>query len=203
MGSEMINAAITPGLPPSASFVAGDETRTITLPAPGLLNADSAFLVSLPKAGSTLLNRMMAHAAKLVGQTFFNAPRELRSLGIKPNDTPASLSSLFVPNGYMYGGFRGLPGAIQLPDWASGHTVVLVRDPRDMLVSLYFSVAYSHSPPGTGAGDAFYEQFQKERESAQALPLDGFVKRQAAQYVSIYNQLHEKLKRIDSKDLPV
>jgi len=185
--------------PHSVSFTLGGETMTVTLPPPGAPYRESVFLVSLPKAGSTLLNKMMSQVASAAGLVSFNAPQELRKLGVKPNDTPDSLNALFLPKGYLYGGFRGLPGGTQLPSWASGRTVVLVRDPRDMLVSLYFSEAYSHSPPGTGSGGALYEHFQKQREKAQAVPVDDYVKSHGAQYARIYGEMHRKIDAVECK----
>lgn len=198
--SEAGNAEAEPGGPPhSVSFGLGGETLTVTLPPPGAPDMDSIFLVSLPKAGSTLLNKMMTQIATAAGLVSFSAPQELRRLGVKPNDTPEILNALFLPKGYMYGGFRGLPGGTQLPSWASGRTVVLVRDPRDMLVSLYFSEAYSHTPPGTGSGGALYDHFQKQREKAQAAPVDDYVKSHGAQYARIYSEMHRKTGAVECK----
>lgn len=56
---------------------------------------------------------------------------------------------------------------------------MLVRDPRDALTSLYYSVAYSHVPPGTAESSRLLESFEARRARALSLAIDEFVMQEA------------------------
>ena len=145
---------------------------TLAMPEPG--TAPSAFLVSLPKAGSTLFYRLMQPIATRAGLPYFSLPNELHSIGVPAGDVREGLADVFQPAGYTYGGFRGFERNLGLPDYADGRTVLLVRDPRDMLTSLYFSEAKSHVPPGASASDALLKQFEQRRQRALSMSIDDF-----------------------------
>jgi len=93
----------------------------------------------------------------------------------------------FEPFGYAYGGFRDLPWP--LPDYAGGRTVVLVRDPRDALTSFYFSMAYSHVPPGTADSPDLLRAFEVRRDRARATTIDDFVLREAPGHVRLIRRI--------------
>ncbi len=131
--------------------------------------AESLFIVGLVKSGSTLLNRLMKPLAEGAGYNFDAPANTVRQQGVKLRGARPD----FQPEGHAYGGFRNLPWP--LPEFAAGRTVFLARDPRDALTSLYFSVAYSHRPPGTGADGALLRKFQARRMRALDQPIDAFV----------------------------
>lgn len=73
---------------------------------------------------------------------------------------------IFKPNGYLYSDFGGMiEGISKLEKYK---IVLMVRDFRDILVSEYYSVAYSHEPPSKQENkyELFVEQRKKARESA-------------------------------------
>ena len=131
--------------------------------------ARSLFLLGLIKSGSTLLNRVMKPITESAGFIFDSPANDLRQQGVELRD--AALS--FEAENRAYGGFRNLPWP--LPAFAADRAVFLVRDPRDALTSLYFSVAYSHRPPGTGVSDALLRRFEARRARAKAQAIDDFV----------------------------
>lgn len=133
----------------------------------------SLFLVGLIKSGSTLLNRLMKPVTESAGFVFEAPANDLRQQGLELRDADLT----FVAEGHAYGGFRNLPWP--LPDFAAGRTVFLARDPRDALTSLYYSVAYSHRPPGTTAGDALLRGFEARRTRALGQAIDDFVLQEA------------------------
>ncbi|MBA3812152.1 MAG: hypothetical protein H0X27_11035, partial [Caulobacteraceae bacterium] len=136
------------------AFEVGGHRCALAIPPPGDPGVGTVFLLGLPKAGSTLLARLMTPVVRSAGLTYVAVQDALHGLGVPPGDYPAEVNRAFQPNGYAFGGFRSLPGALALPPYACDRTVLLVRDPRDMLTSLYFSLALSHAPPGGGAGGA-------------------------------------------------
>jgi hypothetical protein len=112
--------------------------------------APSVFAFSLAKAGSTLLNDLLRVLAPAAGLAFFSLEDEMFARGVgAPLDWPAA-ARLFHRQGYCYGGFRAMPRHA-LPPLAECRAVLLVRDPRDMIVSQFHSFRASHVVP-EGAG---------------------------------------------------
>jgi hypothetical protein len=70
--------------------VSGEAFRLELPPSTGE-DVASVFLAGLPKAGSTLLNRLMRPIPEAAGLAFYALPEELRSLGVRPADFPAEL----------------------------------------------------------------------------------------------------------------
>lgn len=170
---------------------------TLQMPDPG--SGPSAFLLSLPKAGSTLFYRIMSPIANRAGLPFYSLPNELNGVGVPFVDIAEGLGEAFRPTGYTFGGFRGFDRAMTLPDYASGRTVLLVRDPRDMLTSLYFSEAKSHEAPGTSASDALLKQFEARRQSALSRSIDDFVLQRASGLVAAYQTIIDAIGAKDYK----
>lgn len=185
--------------PPTITFETQGTTVTMALPKPQSTNIPSVFLLGLPKAGSTLMNNIMPPLCQSAGLTSYAITQQLRQLGIAPKNYPAEARNLFVPHGYAYTGFRGYRFPFRVPDFASGRTIVLVRDPRDMVVSLYYSIAESHSMPGAEASDELLKQFQQQREAAKSSNIAGFVRDKAQAVANNFRNLERRLKGIDHK----
>jgi hypothetical protein len=118
---------------------------------------------------------------------------QLWSSGIPFGAVPPEVSGIFVQHGYLFGGFRSFPPRMTMPKWASGNIVLLVRDPRDMVVSLYFSEKYSHTPPGTELSPLQYEQFLEERAKSLSSELEQFCLGKAPLVSNQFNVIHHKL----------
>ena len=80
---------------------------------------------------------------------------------------------LFKPHGYAYSVFGGMIEGI--PQLDQYRTFLMVRDPRDILVSGYYAVAYSHINPGQTTKK---RQFMALRQQAQAMSLDDYARQQ-------------------------
>ena len=91
---------------------------------------------------------------------------------------------IFKPKGYLYSVFGGM---VENIDNLENYKIILsIRDPRDILVSLYFSNAFSHrTPPKTSNKRS---KFLKERKWAQSVDIDEFVIAKADQLYQIYNK---------------
>lgn len=76
---------------------------------------------------------------------------------------------IFRPQGYLYTVFGGLVEGI--PDGHPYRTVIMVRDPRDVLVSGFYSYAYSHIAPPS---EEKVEEFTEWRTFVQNLTLDEY-----------------------------
>jgi hypothetical protein len=133
----------------------------------------SVFIVGMVKSGSTLLNRIMRPVTAAAGLTYRSPANEMFRRGLELKAATIE----FEPFGQAYGGFRDLPWP--LPDSAAGRTVLLVRDPRDALTSLYFSLAYSHVPPGSSDSLKLLQAFDARRERVRVMTIDEFVLQEA------------------------
>lgn len=181
------------------AFVANGHRCAFTLEPAGNEAIPSIFLVSLPKAGSTLLNRIMRPLVRAAGLTYVGLVGAANQMGVAPEDIPAELNRAFRPKGYAFGGFRTVPDALALPPYASERTVLLIRDPRDMLTSLYFSVAFSHRPPGQGAGGTLAAAFDEARREARRTSIDAFVLARTGTVSDQYRDIERKLSSIRHK----
>ena len=151
---------------------AGDLRTIYTLP-PTSSDLRSVFAFSLPKAGSVLLDSIMQGLSSTLGLTYVSIMGEYFNIGLRAQQFPESTSRIFLERGYCYGGFRFIPPRFEIPILKSAKSVLLVRDPRDMLVSHYFSTKTSHPAPSgtlkTGMKDV------PLREVAQRLAIDEYV----------------------------
>lgn len=139
----------------------------------------SKFGFSFWKAGSTLLFDILRGMSHASGMAYYSLMDEMWAAGIPLGHIPPSASAAFVPHGYVYGGFRAIPPRISIPHWARGNSVLLVRDPRDILVSLYFSEAFSHAVPPAGADRRAVRKFHARRSRARSMPIDAYVLQRA------------------------
>ncbi len=181
------------------AFELNGRQFSFKMPLPGDPSIASVFFVGLPKAGSTLLNGLMRPISTAAGLSFV-APQEiLFAMGVAAQNIPAEVNAVFAPTGQAYGGFRSLPGGFSLPSFAADRTILLVRDPRDMLTSLYFSLASSHRAPGKAVGEAAAATFSEQREEVNRMSIDAFALDRVRLVVNQFRSVTNKLSRIPHK----
>lgn len=132
------------------------------------------FVLGVRKSGSSILNSMVQALAEMNGLTYIDVAGKLFESGVPATDwqNDKALAAILAP-GNVYGGFRNAPKAFYgAPLFEGGPKVLLVRDPRDALVSEYFSNAYSHSLPKGGEGR---EGMLALRETALQSSIDAYV----------------------------
>ena len=78
---------------------------------------------------------------------------------------------IFRKKGYLYSVFGGMIEGI--PDLQSYKVILVVRDPRDILVSEYFSIRFSHPTPDIKSNKR--NRFLARRSSANNMTLDEYV----------------------------
>jgi hypothetical protein len=96
---------------------------------------------------------------------------------------------IFKPKGYLYSVFGGMIEG--LPDLEDYLTVLMVRDPRDVLVSKYYSIAYSHSEPDKSGNK--YEEFMSQRAYAREVSIDEYVLSERDTVYSVYQRYRDLL----------
>jgi sulfotransferase family protein len=158
---------------------AGVVKTIFTLP-PTRSSMPSVYAFSLPKAGSVLLDSIMRALSERVGVTYVSLMGEFFKLGLAVQDIPSATSKVFLDNGYCFGGFRAFPKTFDIPNLSKRKSILLIRDPRDMLVSHYYSMRSSHPDPGKALTTSM--QGLSRRDSALRLSVDEY----ALDYASFY-----------------
>jgi hypothetical protein len=96
---------------------------------------------------------------------------------------------VFKPKGYLYSVFGGfVEGIDNLEDY---RIILMVRDPRDILVSGFYSMAYSHPLPGENSGKR--EGFLAKRKKALEIGIDAYVLQEAPRLQANLLRYYEKL----------
>lgn len=170
-----------------------DYTQFFALPEPA--NRDDCYAFSLHKAGSSLLFGMIWDLCNREAIPSLNIPDILFENGIFEeswNGDAALLS--FIRKGYLYYGFR------LFPEFLDGYSaferrkvVLLVRDPRDALVSQYYSFGgkhFSHILPERNA-----EILLGKARQTESFDIDKYVVQSAVDY---RDKLKAYLERINS-----
>lgn len=117
------------------------------MPSPS--NQDSFFIFSIHKSGSTLLNNILVDICKKSKINYIDIEGTLFRYGYMPAHIIGDISLLFNKKGFCYLGFRSF-WIENIFDISENKSILLIRDPRDALVSHYFSYLYSHAIPTRG-----------------------------------------------------
>ncbi|MEZ5958387.1 MAG: sulfotransferase domain-containing protein [Hyphomonadaceae bacterium] len=142
----------------------------ITVPTAPLAQAPSSYFFAYAKSGSVLLDSLIRDIVAAGGAPSFNLSEQLFAQGHSTKDARFAWKSLFAERGVVHYGFRNYP-PYELPIRDENPLVLLVRDPRDMLVSMYFSAAKSHGLPAQGPHRG---ELERAREEASLLSVDEY-----------------------------
>jgi tetratricopeptide (TPR) repeat protein len=150
------------------------------------IGKSSYFAFSIYKAGSTLLTDILQLALNndRNPRPKVNISEQLFKAGIDGRDwmPDENLDRVVIP-GYYYIGFREYaPFLEKNPIFKRSRKVLLVRDPRDVIVSYYYSVLKSH----TITEGEFGKSQQDFREQVSQIDIDTFVKQQCGWIHGIY-----------------
>jgi hypothetical protein len=99
-------------------------------------------------------------------------------------DIERELTRAMRPQGFMYGAFRTASFLSRLPQFDQFKVLVQLRDPRDVLTSLYYSIAFSHDIPGNNP--KLSQHMLKRRNEARGDSIDDFVIKYAPVFVQRY-----------------
>jgi len=150
------------------------------------LEGPAFFVFGIRKSGSTLLNIIAAEMCRSNGRMFVNVGDKFFQGNVLAVDwqTDRALHALLHP-GNTYGGFRNMPLAmLKNPLFESSPKVLIVRDPRDALVSEYFSDAYSHPIPSASSDSSDTATLmERHRQRALREGIDGYVLERAQSMV--------------------
>jgi hypothetical protein len=103
------------------------------------------------------------------------------------SDELQEYSHVFRPTGYLYSVFGGMITGI--PHLESYKVVLVARDPRDILVSNYYSTAFSHPLP---TGEKRFG-FRAKRAKALSSTIDEFVLSDSERLLGVFERYQELL----------
>ena len=97
-------------------------------------------------------------------------------------ENPDFMKKVFREKGYYYGAFRVYR---KIPDLDRFKTIIVLRDPRDVLVSHYYSVAFSHA--------VINNKLREERQKALNQTIDEYVLELAPDMLTRYQDHAENV----------
>jgi hypothetical protein len=147
--------------------------ESLSLEIPPATGTDSYFVIAPSKAGSVLLFNLVNDLASAAGRSVVDLPGQAFAQGIVSHDFPLEVWSLFETPGHIFTGLRGDAGFLfSLRAYRASRKILLVRDPRDIAVSLYYSVRYSHTAADSGRAA---ERLNGLRTASSNLSLEAFL----------------------------
>jgi hypothetical protein len=140
----------------------------------------SFYLFAMHKSGSVLINRMISQSLSIARIPQIPLSELAFQAGLPENEI-LNPEELIFERGYCYRGFRGFPPYLKRFEIAQNKKILLVRDPRDMVVSFYFSAARSHALPSCGI---VREQLLHRRTEARTTDIDEYCQSIASAFIS-------------------
>ena len=138
------------------------------------------FVLGVRKSGSSMFNRAVKLLAKFNAVNWVDIAGDLFENNVPaPRWSPLTPPEGLIVGGNCYGGFRDLPAGLpQDRVFQSARKVLLVRDPRDAIVSEYFSTRGTHSLPkfAEAGDDGAREDLLRRREALQQVSVEDFAR---------------------------
>jgi hypothetical protein len=128
-----------------------DGARTARILLPSADTRPSVIAISYHKAGTVMFSRILQELCDSGQRSYVQWEEELVGQGQSLPEFSEAVASLLVPRGYIYGVFRTYPEALSAPSARELVKLCLIRDPRDVVVSFYYSMRQSHPLPIDGA----------------------------------------------------
>jgi len=125
---------------------------------------DSFFVFSLVKAGSTLLDNVMRTLCDHTCVPYITIANDAFASGVTIPRIPQGIEKALLPTGFAYLGFRHFFSFEPQFDFSRHRKILLIRDPRDILVSLYFSLKHSHQLPKQGFASRYMESARNDTQ---------------------------------------
>ena len=124
----------------------------------------SVFIMTIHKAASSFVGaEVIPVLAKAQGFEFVDISAKAFKAGANYRETVLQHMSTLESPGHCFGPFRG-PMVLKMLDISNNRLLVHVRDPRDCVVSAYYSFGYSHTiPPGKEEKKNFMERRERIR----------------------------------------
>lgn len=135
---------------------------------------ETFYCVALHKSGSVLFDNLVRAICREGGLSYLDVEQQLFRQGLNFSHCDHLLLDVCGRPGFVYSGFRGVWQLMLLRRFRNSRKLMLVRDPRDIAISFYHSMAKSHTLP---AGGEVRETIMEMRNRAQALAPSDYVLR--------------------------
>ena len=151
---------------------------------PAKSDMPASYAFAFPRGGSTLLNNMLSSYCSEVGLPWVSLYDQAFSQGVATGLIAQDVQKILSEPGRIYLGFRHYPRFdFRIPP--DSKTILLIRDPRDVLTSLYFSVKHSHALKN--------ESIMRANLEANIMGINEFVIDKAQHTFGIYQSYEAKL----------
>jgi len=149
-----------------------ESGKTFHLESPVPRAGGSIFVVAGHKTGSTLLENIIKDISGKSGLPCIPVESGVWNQGISLNEWPQDLYRLLEKDGLVFHSFRWLQKLPGLASFPAARKIFMIRDPRDVAVSYYYSMAKSHQlPPSGKSRDAILAL----RSNLEMVDIDEFV----------------------------
>ena len=157
--------------------LAGEPIK-LSIPRPR--GVESFYFMAAHKSGSVLFYNLVRDIAKAARQSEFALETELFHNGVILPNCPLELMGVLERPGYWFHGFRTPWLLTYIRRFRLSKKFLLVRDPRDICVSYYFSMAKSHTVPDRGEAR---EKLLEKRAEAELVDPNTFIKQGNADFI--------------------
>lgn len=142
----------------------------------------SSYFFSMERSGSSLFWYIVTDLLIAAKRAYCEPLENLFVQGIaRAQVDTGALRSLLARPGYVFGMFRSFDEALRGLDLTQNKKFLLIRDPRDVLVSLFFSMARSHRLPGPGSAQ---DEILRVRELTSK-SIDAFVESEVTENIQV------------------
>jgi sulfotransferase family protein len=128
----------------------GSKLARLDMPAPD--GRPTVLASAFLKSGSVMLDGVLRDLCAAAGRAYVRLESGLFAQGLHLNEFAAAAASLIAPRGFVFGVFRTYLPALR--NHSALKKIILIRDPRDVAVSWYYSIRNSHALPKTGEARA-------------------------------------------------
>jgi len=173
-----------------------DSTHAIKIKLDKPAAIDAFFLFGIHKCGSSLLNSIFVDICRVNDIPDFPLPEMAFEQGIPTEawDNCTAFNSI-IEDGYCYRGYRHFPLFLAKNNLIHQRKkILLVRDPRDAIVSSYFSFAKSHLLPKSGD---LLQRMLATRETMKDIELENYAVARATSVKAAFNLYYENLRNDD------
>jgi len=111
---------------------------------PGSVAGRSVVMFALHRGGSSITARLLQLVLDAAGYRLVDEARRYYQAGYALDDIPSAFFATLAPTGVLYGPFRSYPQTMRLANLAPLARLLIVRDPRDCLVSTFYAQRGPH-----------------------------------------------------------
>lgn len=147
---------------------------------PNNCSKKSAIFFTVHKSASTFFNWYLNDLAKQTGHIYIDVNGYFVTqgqIGVQKQNETEFKQKIFKKTGFIYGPLRNF---IAVPDIENYPVVLVLRDPRDVLTSQYFSIKNTHP--------LLTLELIKRRKTAQTATIDEHVLSQSDRFVKTYTE---------------